>query len=277
MTSQQQQHLIPILHVFTAQLQNNTLDPISAMIFSETLALPGPLDWKMRLFHWYKPLIASLHLSPSSVFLIYFFWPFILIILFGILIYALYQVIKSILTIVFKLYGNKQVAYTFLELTFPSDTSKSAYATEQLFVQLHALGRQLTFRERLSKYKKLYSLEIVATKKEGIRYIISIPQREKEIVKRSLLSYLPGIKVREISNYLDSKFTDTPVISISELKLSGHPSLPLQKHSALDEHDPIAFIIGNMTKLNVGEQLCYQIVATPILSSVHGTLLREMN
>lgn len=272
-----QQNYIHTLQQLTTQIQNHTVDPISAVILAATLRLPGTLDWKLQFYHWYEPIIKSLHITPVSETLILFFWPVFIFIPLVILIYLLYRLLKLILSVLFKLFSNKTVAYTLLELTFPSDTSKSAFATEQLYRQMHLLGRQQTLIERVSKYKKLYSLEIVATKKEGIRYIIHIPMDEKDIFKRSLLSYLPGIKIREIPDYLKHIYNEASFTSITELKLSGHHALPLTKHKALSEHDLIAFLAGNMTKLKDGELLSYQIVTTPILSSVHGYLTREMN
>lgn len=166
---------------------------------------------------------------------------------------------------------------TFLELSFPADTSKSSYATEQLYTLVHTLARQRNFLQRLTKYKKHYSLEIVSTKSEGIRYVLIAPSFEADIIKRSLLSYLPGIKIREINDYLGKLGDTSSLLNVVELKLSNHFALSLQDQKTLSKHDPISYITGVMTKLNPGELVSYQIVTTPVLSQIHTSQTQEMH
>jgi hypothetical protein len=165
----------------------------------------------------------------------------------------------------------------FLELSFPADTSKSSYATEQLYTLVHTLARQKNFLQRLTKYKKHYSLEIVSTKSEGIRYVLVAPSFEADIIKRSLLSYLPGIKIREINDYLEKLVSPESLLNVIELKLSNHFALSLQDQKTLSKHDPISYITGVMTKLSPGELVSYQIVTTPVLSQIHTSQTQEMN
>lgn len=168
----------------------------------------------------------------------------------------------------------KQELKTFLELKFPADTTKSAYATKELFGLLHDLsyGPQKTM-----------SLEIVSNKNEGIRYVIGVSENDVSVVKRTLISYLPGLQVHEISDYLenfDSK-SDNPdaglkrkerkTYGVIEFKLSDDFALPLNTQKVLMEHDPVSFLSGNMTKLSEGELIVFQIVAT----STAGPEVRE--
>lgn len=156
---------------------------------------------------------------------------------------------------------------TFLELTFPSDTSKSAFATEQLHILLGSLIQYRTLLDRITSYKKPYSLELVATKDDGIRYILLIPTVEVQTVQRTLLSFLPGIKIREIADYL-ADLTSLSA-SVVEYRQSANFVLPIQGHSTLKEHDPIAVLTGHMTKLCGDELISFQIVTTPILGHSH--------
>ncbi len=165
----------------------------------------------------------------------------------------------------------------FLELSFPSDTSKSSYATEQLYTLVHTLARQKNFLQRLTKYKKHYSLEIVSTKSEGIRYVLVAPSFEADIIKRSLLSYLPGIKIREVNDYLEKLVSPESLLNVVELKLSNHFALSLQDQKTLSKHDPISYITGVMTKLSPGELVSYQVVTTPVLSQIHTSQTQEMH
>jgi hypothetical protein len=54
------------------------------------------------------------------------------------------------------------------------------------------------FLEKLFDSNKRYSFKIVSTKKVGIRYLIRMPEEDTELVKKTLLSCLPGLSVREV-------------------------------------------------------------------------------
>ena len=224
---------------------------------------PGPLSWKLALFNFF----SSFSFAPVLV----------VIVIILIVIIILYLI---------KRFGLKRLVnkepLIFLELVFPSMNDKTPYATEQFFAFLHALAKQRKFSHRVLGHKKAYSLEIAATKEEGIRYILGIPASESSIVEKSLLSYLPGMKIREVDDYLpegleEKNKSDNGKTGIIELKLSNDFVLPLKKHKVLEEHDPIAYLTGNMTKLETDELMAFQIVVTPITRSSHGQALRHIN
>ncbi len=168
----------------------------------------------------------------------------------------------------------------FLELTFPSDTTKSAYATEELYRLLHTLSRQKNFWDKILLRKNGYSLEIVSTRNEGIRYLLAADPNVIETIQYNLRSYLPGIRIRVVNDYLDPylkhKEDNTKCLGLEEFKLSGHFALPLETQTALKEHDPISYLTGNMTKLASDELISFQVVTTPLLSSTHKKDLKEM-
>jgi len=170
--------------------------------------------------------------------------------------------------------GEKDISHIFLELAFPADTSKSAFATEQLHILLRGTVKYYGFWDRLAARKKPYSLELVGTRDDGIRYILMIPTREAETVQHNLLSFLPGLKIKQIEDYMPSV---SGTVGIVELKLAADFVLPLKDHKALEEHDPIAYPTGHMTKLAADELVAYQIVATPIFNSTHHRVVRKIN
>lgn len=170
--------------------------------------------------------------------------------------------------------GESEPAYSFLQLTFPADTTKSAYATEQLHILMRSMVKYYSFWDKLAARKQPYSLEIVATRDNGIRYIIRIPKRELETVKRTLLSFLPGLKVAEIDDYLPN-VASLPT-SIAELKLANDFVLPLGDHKALEEHDPIAYLTGHMRNLPTNALVSFQIVAVPVFNNTHPNELRHI-
>lgn len=170
--------------------------------------------------------------------------------------------------------GKYEIEYAFLQLIFPADTTKSAYATEQLHILMRSMVKYRGFWDQLAARKQPYSLELVATKDDGIRYIIRIPKDETETVKRTLMSFLPGLKISETEDYLPVSIET--VWSIAELKLFGDFVLPLADHKTLEEHDPIAYLTGHMRSLLPDELVAFQIVAVPVFNNTHPNELRHI-
>lgn len=183
--------------------------------------------------------------------------------------------IPSLLSFLLRLFGvaRRDESCVFMQLTFPADTSKSAYATEQLHILLRSLVGYRNIWERFAARKQPYSLEVVASKDEGIRYVIRVPSIESEQVHSMLLSFLPGLKVKMIDDYMDD--IDGRVCS-AELMLAGDYVLPLGVNKALNEHDPVAYLTGHMRNLHKGEIAAYQIVAVPVFNNTHRMLLRRI-
>ncbi len=169
--------------------------------------------------------------------------------------------------------GEAATPQTFLELTFPASTSKSAFATEQQHIFLRSLVKYYGFWDKMAAHKKPYSLELVGTRDDGIRYILMLPSKDVASVQRNLLSFLPGLKVKQVKDYMNSvKQTNVGVI---ELALNADFALPLKEHKAITEHDFIAYITGQMTKLADKELIAYQIVTVPVISSTHSNITRH--
>ena len=172
-------------------------------------------------------------------------------------------------------YSRRKDPLALLELTFPADNHKSAFATEQLYILLHTQSKRRGLIESFFGYKKTFSLELVSTAKDGIRYMIVVPEKEQDSIHRSLLSYLPGIKVRKIEDYIPENNSENKQL-ITELKLSGDFVLPLRDQKVLNEYDPIAYLTGHMTKLSKDELISFQIVFTPVLASTHRSIIKRI-
>ncbi len=169
-----------------------------------------------------------------------------------------------------RLYSQLQKSFrepsVLLELTPPAFTQKTSYTTSRLFSALHNLGERRTLLDKLLGRKILISLEIVSTVDKGIRYVVRTTPKEVNNVKRIALSYLPQLQVRTVEDYVPDEISikQLPHTKISEYKLGKHYALPLQKQNILEEHDPVAYLTGMMTKLSPGELIAFQIVLSPV-------------
>lgn len=155
---------------------------------------------------------------------------------------------------------------TILEITPPFLTEKESYTTEQLFSLIQSLGKQQSLKDKLLGKKIYFSLEIVSTRNEGIRYLIRTTPEKAGILRKTLISYLPQIIIKEIKDYLPESLEELKKnkYKIIDFKLANHFAFPLKKHNMLEMYDPISFITGMMTKLNPQELISLQIVLTPV-------------
>lgn len=165
-----------------------------------------------------------------------------------------------------------------LELTPPAFTDKTALSTQKLFSVIHELGKQKTFIDRLLGRKIRFSFEIASTQNQGIRYLVRTTPDQVNNVRRYLLSYLPQVIVKIANEYLpkDNEILKKYHTKVIEVKLSKRFAYPLHKQDSLDEHDPVAYITGMMTKLSPGELIAFQIVLSPTQVRETGTIRQKI-
>ena len=159
--------------------------------------------------------------------------------------------------------------YIILEITPPHNSEQSPLSTEQLFSTIYSLGRSVSLWDGILGRKKRYSLEILATATDGIRFLLRASKKDTEIIKKNIISYSPDARVQELEDFLDKQPS-----FLTEMQLSNHFAFPLQHQTTLKEHDPIAYLTGHMTKLGKDEAISLQIVITPVINKSHR---REMN
>jgi hypothetical protein len=222
---------------------------------------------------------ASHHISPLWRFVIVigaFLGEVTLVYAVLLLIVALIRNVPAFIALLLRRFGVGKVVHTptFLELTFPAETDKSAFATEQLHILLRSQMEHQRFWQKLAGYKTVHSLELVSTRDEGIRYVMMVPAHEAHYVEQSLRSYLPGLKVREVEDYLTKVSSGSR--RVAELTLTSDFVFPLQDHKALMEHDLITYLTGHMTKLGTDETMAFQVVVTSVSRSTHHRVMRHV-
>lgn len=277
--AQMQYHQMPLLDMFVLVILLKF--PLPEAIF--------PMQARLDMYHslaGHLPGAATANSHPLAFLTLIMFWP-LWFMLGTMLIYFLvkwtYSLIQTFLPYISTRFTKTQEK-TYLALTFPSDTSKSVYATEQLYKTIYTVAQR---NSGFFSPKKTFLLEIVSTQHEGIRYMLGVPKADADVMHRTLLSYLPGIQVEETPDYLNTislfamqmkepkgkedevQKTETKTeksLGILEFKLAEDFVLPLENQKVLNKHDPIGFLTGNMTKLEKGELIAFQIVTTPTLS-----------
>ena len=180
-------------------------------------------------------------------------------------LWSFYQLIRLYL-----LWKESQKPVVLFDVAPPATTEQSSFTTTQLFTSVHELLKQQSMFLRLFDVQKSYSFEIVSTKAKGIRYLLRVREEDTPIIKKSIISYLPGIQVKETTDYVSSQNSG----HILEFRLAHHFAFPLKKQDNLKEYDPIAYITGTMTKLTDSELIGVQLVVSPVTRSVQQQIAR---
>lgn len=149
--------------------------------------------------------------------------------------------------------------HVFFELIPPAQAAKEARATQEFFAVLHGLHTSRTVTDRLLRRQPHLSLEVTSTKQGGIRYIARVPDTIVETFRQTIMSYLPDMIIRETNDYLGSKLSGETI----EFRQTGHFAFPLNVQEQLQQHDPIAYLTGSMTKLEANEHVAFQVVLMP--------------
>jgi len=150
-------------------------------------------------------------------------------------------------------------ALVFLELTPPASNIKTAHATAQFHAGLHGILCKMSSGDRLRRRKHLLSLEIVATRENGIRYIAALSPADVGMFRHLLISYTPNVTIREVDDYLPQDDIQSGV-TIGDFRQAGHFAVPLVSHVKFDQHDPIAYITGALSRPLPDELLSFQLV-----------------
>ncbi len=181
------------------------------------------------------------------------YYPVIAIAL-GVVVYA---IVRTLLLILNRRHL-KLRDMVWLEITPPASIAKTPEATEQLFSVIHGGRSALTFREKMLGRAPVMSFEIVSTKQQGIRYLVQVERERSGLLQKIVTSYIPDAKVKEVTHN-----TQRPD-SVVELKQTSHYVLPLTMTTVFEQHDPLAYITGAMTKLESDEQITLQMVVQPV-------------
>ncbi|TXG75856.1 hypothetical protein E6Q11_06275, partial [Candidatus Dojkabacteria bacterium] len=181
---------------------------------------------------------------------------------FGGIIFISLAILTIVISVVSRVLNRRHLLkrhMVLLELTPPSTVAKSPDATRQLFMVVHGLRTSRRVKDKLMRRSAVISFEIVSSRDQGIRYLIQVEQRLAHPLQQAITSYLPDAKVTITEEYLTGK-----PASVIEFKQTGHYVFPLAAAQSLEQHDPLAYITGAMTKLDNDEQVCFQVVLSPV-------------
>lgn len=217
--------------------------------------------------------IAANSITPFDFLAWYVSDPLRLLLLVGVIIlisYPLYRfVIQPLYTLIASIAGfvhSKRAPRTIIQITPPAHIDKSPEAMQQLFI---ILQQALSSKARWSwlwKHRDAVSLEIVASHKDGIRYLIYAPELKIETIQRHFSSHIPNIRFEILDEFHHATYSGQ-AYSISEIRQSRHYAYPLQSQKKYSQEDLAAYIAGAMTKLEPDEYITFQTIVSPYYSA----------
>lgn len=146
----------------------------------------------------------------------------------------------------------------WLEITPPSSITKTPEATEQLFSVIHGARAARKLSDKLLGRSPVSSFEIVSSRKDGIRFLAQVDSDQSGFIEKVIASYVPNSQVKEINHQARR------ANRVIEFKETGHYVLPLTLTSVMEQHDPLSYLTGAMTKLTDDEEITLQIIAIPV-------------
>jgi hypothetical protein len=168
-----------------------------------------------------------------------------------------------------------QQKWVFLELTPPTEISRSPEATQQLFVNLYGLNRSRPFIHKVLFQKVVFTAEIISNRPDGMRFMLRAPRQKVNDFAQAIASYNQAIRVKQVDDYV-SKNLNRSSSHILEFKQTGYFAYPLLTHDSLSKSDPLLYLMGAMAKPRKDEIVILQLVTTPTSSRTSESLQHSL-
>lgn len=212
--------------------------------------MPSEFVWSIFLLsasaNPFEPILSAFGDSLLDQLLSIFLWMVVIYLAYRWVIEPVYRVFRG----VWDFWKLRKSQAAFLEVTPPEHSEKSPLATQQLFTII---------RQLIGKHG-VVSLEVISSRKEGIRYLMHMQADDIPTLQRHLVSYLPDAHFRVLD---ELPLEENEYQRVHEVKQARHYAYPLQQQDDLTQSDPVAYIAGAMTKLEPGETMVMQMVLAP--------------
>ncbi len=175
-------------------------------------------------------------------------------------------------------WAEKNAKFTLLAIDIPRGNEQSPKAVENLFSYLAGAHGSVNLIEKYwaGKFQLSFSFEIVSI--DGYtQFLIHTPVGFRDLVESAVYSQYPDAEITEVDDYTndlsDIRFpNDEYDLWGAEFIQAKHYSLPIKTYEEFEHQmgapethfkDPMASLMDLMSSLRKGEQLWYQIIATP--------------
>ena len=167
--------------------------------------------------------------------------------------------------------------FVLLAVDVPKESEQTPKAVENVFAQVSAISAYPTFFEKYwdGHLAEKVSFEIVSI--DGyVQFLVRCNARIRDLLEAALYAEYPDLEITEVSDYVDDvphEFPDENYDMFGTELILARPSVyPLRtyeefEHKSAEEafKDPLALLLEDLSRLQVGEQVWLQIVVEPPL------------
>ncbi|MBI4215139.1 MAG: hypothetical protein HY602_00235 [Parcubacteria group bacterium] len=180
-----------------------------------------------------------------------------------------------------------RMPHILLAVDVPRDNEQSPKAVENIFSQMSGLAGQPNFIEKywLGETPVVLSLEIVSI--DGyVQFLIYCVSKVKDFIESAIYAQYPDAEITEVTDYVNDiprRFPDENYeLFGTELILAKHAVYPIRTYPEFEHglsqefKDPMASLLENMSRLQIGEQVWLQILISPTPDTWKDACKREI-
>ncbi len=149
--------------------------------------------------------------------------------------------------------------FSHLQVRNPKDDETSAEAASQIFSSL--LSGKYSLFTRMMRTIDTYSFEIYLTG-QTIYYYVTVPSNRESLVQSLIQASYPNSVVQRTSDPMDVVLKH-PNTSVADLRLQHSYKLPIKTYEQFTDVDPLASLIGLLSKQDPAYRIGIQILVTP--------------
>lgn len=167
------------------------------------------------------------------------------------------------------------VKYYLLAVDIPQENEQSTRAVEHLFYQIWSVYNppNLIGKYLKGEFQLAVSFEIVSI--DGyVQFLIRVPENSRDHVEAAIYAQYPNAEVKEVEDYTESvpsRFpNDKYQMFGTEFVQAKNPAYPIKTYPLFEDStelrfaDPMSAILEALSKIQKGEQVWIQLVATPL-------------
>lgn len=146
-----------------------------------------------------------------------------------------------------------------LQIRTPKDDETPVESATQIFSSL--LPSHIPLWKRLYVRPKTYSFEIFLLS-QMIYFYSTVPREAEEFTKSLLTSSFPLVKIQKTTDPMDIVFKSTNLL-VGEMVLNSYFYLPIKTYIDFAKVDPLASLIGFLSKQDAQLRMAMQLIVTP--------------
>lgn len=104
----------------------------------------------------------------------------------------------------------------------------------------------------------------IAVLEQSVRFFVSVPLKYVSFIEGQLVSQYPKASITKPRDYLPDVLSPDSSLVVGQLKLAHHYLYPIKTHKEFGDVDPLASVLGALSKATVGDKVVIQYLIVPV-------------